>query len=371
MPKVYVIGTRGFPNIQGGVERHCEELYTRLSRKPGMNIVVCGRSPYVGEASFSYKGVTIVPIYAPRLQGWETLVHSALSTVSAIKSKAAIVHYHNMGPGVFIPLAKVFGCKTVLTYHSKSYRHDKWCLLCRLFLRLCEKISLSFADAVIFVAQHFADEFTLKKNMTGSWQVIPNGVNKFFYEGEIKSEIFERHKIEFGKYLFLAARISEEKGILDLCEAFCRSRLTSTHKLVIGGDADHKSAYSEAVFQYAGRTDQIVFTGLVGGNDLVALYRNCALFVLPSHSEGHPIALLEAMSFDCKVLISDIKANRELGLPPECYFPVGDVESLANKMEKRILSGVHCDYSSLLKKFEWDVIVEKVATVYEHLRISI
>jgi len=369
MPKVYVIGTRGFPNVQGGVETHCEELYTRLSGKLGMNIVVCGRSPYIGETSFAYKGVNIVSIYAPRFKGWETLVHSALSTVSAIKARADIVHFHNIGPGLFIPLAKLFGCKTVLTYHSKNYCHTKWCLLCCLFLRLCEKVSLFFADAIIFVAEHLADDLASKKKVNANWQVIPNGVNKCFYEGKSSSDIFDRHKIELGKYLFLAARISEEKGILDLCEAFFRSHIASTHKLVIAGVSDHKSAYSETVSQYAGKMDQIVFPGFVTGNDLAALYRNCALFVLPSHFEGHPISLLEAMSFDCKVLISDIKPNKDIGLPPECYFPVGNAEELAKKMTERLFNEMHCDYSTLLKKFNWDIIAEKVSTVYEDLLI--
>ena len=29
--KIFIFGTRGFPDIQGGVEKHCEALYTRLS----------------------------------------------------------------------------------------------------------------------------------------------------------------------------------------------------------------------------------------------------------------------------------------------------------------------------------------------------
>lgn len=31
--KIYVFGTRGFPNIQGGVEKHCEALYTGFSNE--------------------------------------------------------------------------------------------------------------------------------------------------------------------------------------------------------------------------------------------------------------------------------------------------------------------------------------------------
>ena len=46
--------------------------------------------------------------------------------------------------------------------------------------------------------------------------------------------------------------------------------------------------------------------------------------VLHPPTEGLPIALLEAMSYGCPVLASDIPANKEIGLPDECYFRNGD-----------------------------------------------
>ena len=46
---IAVVGTRGFPDVQGGVERHCEELYTRLAAH-GVDILVFTRSPYVPDA---------------------------------------------------------------------------------------------------------------------------------------------------------------------------------------------------------------------------------------------------------------------------------------------------------------------------------
>ncbi len=34
--KIAVAGTRGFPGIQGGVETHCRELYTRIAARESM-----------------------------------------------------------------------------------------------------------------------------------------------------------------------------------------------------------------------------------------------------------------------------------------------------------------------------------------------
>ena len=44
--KIVVVGTRGIPDIQGGVETHCEELYPRLAAM-GHDVTFVLRSCYV------------------------------------------------------------------------------------------------------------------------------------------------------------------------------------------------------------------------------------------------------------------------------------------------------------------------------------
>lgn len=34
--KITVTGTRGIPNIMGGIETHCEELFPRIVKKDSM-----------------------------------------------------------------------------------------------------------------------------------------------------------------------------------------------------------------------------------------------------------------------------------------------------------------------------------------------
>ena len=44
--KIGVIGTRGIPDIQGGIETHCQELYTRLAEIKGNQVTIYRRTPY-------------------------------------------------------------------------------------------------------------------------------------------------------------------------------------------------------------------------------------------------------------------------------------------------------------------------------------
>ena len=55
---------------------------------------------------------------------------------------------------------------------------------------------------------------------------------------------------------------------------------------------------------------------------------NAALFILPSFHEGLPISLLEAMSYDLDVLVSDIPANRLPELTLDDYFKTGSIPDL-------------------------------------------
>ena len=105
----------------------------------------------------------------------------------------------------------------------------------------------------------------------------------------------------------------------------------------------------------------------VKGKKLHSLLTNARCYVLPSSHEGLPIALLEAMSYRLPVIVSDIPANKEMGLDASCYFETGNIEQLADRLQE-IIDGdfkqVHYD----MEKYGWDGIALRVADVYENLK---
>ena len=105
--------------------------------------------------------------------------------------------------------------------------------------------------------------------------------------------------------------------------------------------------------------------GIVKGAKLKALFQHAALYVLPSSHEGLPITLLEAMSFRCRVLASDIPANLAVKLPVGNYFKLNDMDDFVSQMDKSLDCGSKQDYD--LTPYDWNHIAVQTEAVYKHL----
>jgi glycosyltransferase involved in cell wall biosynthesis len=110
-----------------------------------------------------------------------------------------------------------------------------------------------------------------------------------------------------------------------------------------------------------------MFPGFVQGKDKEKLFRECGLFVIPSYHEGLPFALLEAMSYGCHILASDIPVHKEIGLPDKCYFPCGNIKALAEKIEEFYLCQSYpVDYDEKLKeRYNWEIIAKRTFDLYK------
>ena len=289
--KIVVTGTRGIPNIMGGVETHCEELFPRIARK-GFEVTVIRRKSYVRDTLSSYKGITLSDIETPRKKSLEAIVHTFRAIVRAKRLKADIVHLHAVGPALLTPLARLLGMKVVFTHHGPDYDRDKWGMAAKTALRLGEAAGTLFANEVIVIS-HVIDDMLIRKYGRKDCHVIYNGVPS----PDITDypEYFGELGIEQGKYIFAMCRFVPEKNLHHLIEAFSRTEHREC-KLVIAGDSDFEDDYSASLKKYA-REQGVVLPGFIKGRKLHALLSHARCFVLPSSHEGLPIALLEAMSY--------------------------------------------------------------------------
>lgn len=350
--KVCVVGTRGFPYIEGGVEKHCEALYPLLAED--IEIILFRRKPYV-TGSCNYKNIRFIDLPSTKIKGVEAVLHSFLATVYAIALHPDVVHYHNIGPALFMPLVKLFSIPAVLTYHSPNYEHKKWGLFGRKLLRFCESVALKYAARVLFVNRFQMEKYPEKIREKSEY--IPNGIASL--KRSENRDYLDKIGVEPGKYVLAVGRITPEKGFHTLIQAF-REQNPEGYKLVIAGGVEFESGYMEKLQALCGNAP-VVFTGFVQGETLTQLYSHAALFVLSSENEGFPLVLLEAMGYGRDVLVSDIPATHLVTLDAEDYFPVGDTLELGKKMAQRLDSPRGREYD--LSGYNWQRIADRVSEV--------
>jgi len=343
--KISVVGLRGFPGVQGGIETHCENLYARLA-KTDLNITVYGRKRYRVRDSSDIKTVWLPCFHNQYL---ETISYMFFAFFHILFNKPNIVHIHGIGPALFAPLFRLIGCKVILTHHGADYNRGKWGFFAKKVLKIGEKIGIKYASRIIVLNE--CSKNSLRGICDEKIAVIPNGI-----------ELSQRKNNGQGKFIFAIGRFVKEKGFNDLLNA-----LPKTIRCIIAGRADHNSRYSVNLAKKASELG-VELPGFVLGEAKKKLFLECALFVIPSHHEGLPFTLLEAMSYGCRILASDIPVHREVGLPDECYFPCGNVKRLADCLNRDLQdSGTDriADYDDILKeKYDWDKISLKTREVY-------
>ena len=360
--KIVVTGTRGIPNIMGGVETHCEELFPRIAKR-GFDVTVIRRTDYVKDDLKEWNGVKLVNIDSPKKKSFEAIIHTFRAINEAKRLKADIIHIHAIGPALLVPYAKILGMKVVFTHHGPDYDRDKWGFAAKTMLKLGERMGCMFADEVIVISDVIRNLIKRKYNRTSHVHLIYNGVS----QPEICDypEYFNELGIEKGKYILGMCRFVPEKNLHHLVEAFTKIKNrdeVEDIKLVLAGDTDFEDDYSRCLREMA-RKNGVVLTGFIKGKKLHSLLTNCLCYCLPSSHEGLPIALLEAMSYGVKVIVSDIPANKEVGLPESDYFPVGNVDALTEKLKTVVNQPLqHIDYD--MKKYDWEKIADQVRDVY-------
>lgn len=236
------------------------------------------------------------------------LVASMVRAVRRAAREADLVHAHWLAGGAIAALARV---PFVVTLHGSGTAGRFADLeLARRHPRLVRAI-LRRARVVVCVSDALAD--AARRCGAREVRVIRNGV-------AIPSRV--GREAEPAEVLF-AGRLSPEKGIEELVAA------TEGMNLVVAGDGPLRQLVPDAL-------------GFVPHTELERLYARAAVVVLPSHREGLPLCVLEAMAHGRPVVASAVGGIPELvedgvtGL----LVPPGDTEALRSALERLLADPV-------------------------------
>lgn len=371
--KIAMIGHKRIPSREGGIEVVVEELSTRMI-KLGHNVTVYNRKgKNVQDKNASdenqklkeYKGVKIVTIPTINKKGVDAFLYSLFASIKVLFGKYDIIHYHAEGSCAMLWLPHLFHKKIVVTIHGLDWNRSKWGGFATKYIKHGEKCAVKYADKIIVLSKGIQEYF--KETYNRETIFIPNGVE----EHKIKEPkiIKEKYNLEKDDYILFLARIVPEKGLDDLIDAY--NKIKTDKKLVIAGGASHTNDYLRHIEQKVKKNKNIIMTGFVQGEELEELFSNTYLYCLPSHIEGMPISLLEAMSYGRNVLVSDIKENTQVIGKYGTSFKKGNIDDLAKKLQDSLNEKNRKNSEDIenyiLKKYNWNVIINKTIDIYKNL----
>lgn len=175
-------------------------------------------------------------------------------------------------------------------------------------------------------------------------------------------------------FVMYTGGIDHRKNIEALIRAYARlsPQLRRAHQLaIVCSVQDDSRRRLSALAQDAGLTaDEVILTGFVPEEDLIALYNLCAVFVFPSWHEGFGLPVLEAMRCGAPVIAAKTSSLPEVvGLEEALFDPYSD-DAISRAIE-RVL--VDTDFRERLvshgkeqaKKFSWDESARRVIASME------
>lgn len=370
--KIAMIGHKRIPSREGGVEIVVEELTTRLVAL-GHKVVAYNRKGKNVQDNNAdkekrklkeYKGVKLISVPTINKKGIDALLYSFFATIMALFGRYDVIHYHAEGPCAMLWIPHLFGIKTVATIHGLDWQRSKWGGFATKYIKFGEKIAAKYADEIIVLSKGVQKYF--KETYNRETTFIPNGVNK----PEIKEPniIKQKWNLEKDNYVLFLARIVPEKGLHYLIDAY--KQIDTEKKLVIAGGASHTNEYLDEIKEKVKDDPRIIMTGFVQGQELEELYSNCYLYCLPSDIEGMPMSLLEAMSYGCNCLVSDIEENTQVTEEYAVTFEKGNVEDLKEKLQQCLnksddLKQNKNEILEHISKFDWKMVVSKTGKIYE------
>ena len=370
--KIAYIGQKGLPAKSGGVEKHVEEMASRMVAN-GHSVFAYARNNYVDKDLNSYKGIQIIHLPSIPTKNLDAISHTFLAIVHAIFSNYDVVHFHSIGPSSLIFLLKIFKRKTaiVTTHHCQDYFHKKWGSFAKKYLRFGEAMAVLFSDRLIVVSKNLKEYIQDKFRKTAT--VITNGTSVVPAQD---SNYLSKWNLQKGSYIIYVGRFIRHKGIHLLVEAFKNiedKHLARGKKLVVIGDGFHTDEYVKELKDTARGRENIIFTGTLTGDELAQLFSHAYIFVQPSQSEGMSLALLEAMGYGRPILASDIKENKEpLGEGTAMFFHSNDTKDLEEKLTYLINNPLlakkmgETAQEKAQEEYSWDRLAVQLEEVYSN-----
>jgi glycosyltransferase involved in cell wall biosynthesis len=328
----------------GGISRYLDEQRRRLPA------AVALRTHDDGSGRFEWGPV-------------RTLLSSLRAALAfPLRARPDVVHVHaSHGPSFYraswyvLVAALVWRRPAVVHVHGSSF--DEFATTDAVGARAIQWLAFGLADRVVVLSAGWADRLAGRVDR-GKLVVVPNAVDPDEYDPD---------PADPPVVAFVSSQI-ERKGIREFVAAL--DRVDGEFEVAIAGTGP----LSELSADLAERDDRVEYLEYVSESRKRELLERATLYVLPTHAEGLPIALLEGMAGGNAVLTTDVGAIPEV-LDDRSGWVVspGDVDALVEALsafvedpEAAVEMGRH-NRRIVEEEYAWSVVVGRLTGLYRSL----
>ncbi len=354
----------------GGGERYLELLCERLDRSRFRPLLICPEpGSFVGRMRARGMDVRVVHL--------EPLLNplALLRLVRALSSeKVTILQTHGARANFYGRVAgRLAGVPVVIsTVHNSiaDYESNRWK---RWIYSAALRVTLPWVSRIICVSDAIRQDVAHDDPAAaGLAETVHNGVDGLWgqKEGE-RAGVRRELGLTDAPLLVTVARLTEQKGHCDLIEALALLRDRWPHiQWVCVGDGELKESL-ETLAAARGVTPMCRFVG--ARDDVKAFYAAADMVVLPSHSEGFPFVILEALAMAKPVIATSVNGVPEViehmktGLlvkARDIAGLAGAVQSLLEDPGQAAQLGI-AGRAVVRARFTADRMVEKTVTVFD------
>ncbi len=212
----------------------------------------------------------------------------------------------------------------------------------------------------------------------GRVEVIPNGVNRATAcSAEAVAAFRSLHGVAPGsRVLLFLSRIARKKNLPLLLRAFAKNVKAHPEWVLLIAGADERGHLQEirSLIHDLKIEQSALLIGPVSGMEKACAFAASSVFVLPSHSEGLPIAVLEAMEYGKPVLLTDgwtlpVNSTAKFGwrAPMDGHAFEETLLDAMNSSEESLAEMGHAARTIVREHFDWDSIGTRALSLYGSL----
>ena len=243
-------------------------------------------------------------------------------------------------------------------------------LLRSLYWKILIPLTAKKAKKVIAVSKNTANDIEKYCGIAKDHlEVIYEG-GAHFGSSDVKTGLLQTYKIESKSFFHCIGFFKDIKNPMRILKAFKKFKSSNSSldtKLVIAGHIGGKRAND--ILEYVKTIDDVIYVGRVSDNELVELYKNSLGLIFPSLYEGFGIPILEAQSFGCPVVTSNISAMPEVAGGGAIIVDPLSIEEIENafyelvtESSSKLISRGHDN----LKRFSWEKASQQTLEVLKN-----